>query len=226
MFAIPPSNYILTLTSAFNTRISFSFASSSADDTFAALGPADPTFRAGEAAVLVAGDLVVVVVVLVGWDCRREPTGFATPTGLRGAEENRTPFYKVRFGGIGLSPPSVPFPSSPVPLPPLPNSLLFPNSHFPSLLPSPLLCYPPFVPTLSSPTSLTYTLFAAKSNSIPSFQGHPPSRRKSIVLSPIIIGIKELLEPLTEFKVVLKSPFYQLLNGGSLHTMRYGANEI
>ena len=82
-------DHILSLTFISNSCIFLSFSTSSADDTFDALGPADPTFRVGAAAGLIAGDLVVVVVVVLGLDCSREAAGFATPTALRGAEEKK-----------------------------------------------------------------------------------------------------------------------------------------
>ena len=37
-----------------------------------------------------------------------------------------------------------------------------------------------------------------------------------VVVVTVVVGIKELLEPLTELEVVLESPFYQFLNGDCL----------
>ena len=41
-----------------------------------------------------------------------------------------------------------------------------------------------------------------------------------VVLLPIIVGVKELLEPLNKFKVVLELSFYQLLHRDYLQELR------
>lgn len=48
----------------------------------------------------------------------------------------------------------------------------------------------------------------------------PPSRLVPLVISPVVVGVEELFEPLQELKVVLEATLHQLVHGNHLGKSR------